>query len=63
MKTTRTLALRGESLADLTPSDLREVVGGAASFADTGCTTDTVKDSYRICSLQCQWTFNTCETR
>ncbi len=61
MNKTRTLSLKRESISELTNGDLANVVGGALSFADTGCTTDTLKDSYRICSFNCPWTFNTCE--
>lgn len=63
MKSSRSLSLKRDALTDLTPNDLREVAGAApaASFPDGGCVTDLTDDSYRICSLQCQWTFNTCE--
>ena len=63
MKQSRTLSLRRESLAELSPTDLSGVAGAApiASFADGGCVTDLPRDSYRICSFRCEWTFNTCE--
>lgn len=58
MKEPRRLALKRETLAALTADQLENVVG---AHAITSTCTDTIKDSHRICSLQCQWTFNTCE--
>lgn len=56
----RRLSLKSETLAELTIDDLRTVQGGAQALSDRygRCTLD---DSYRICSVQCPWTFNTCE--
>lgn len=56
MKKTRSLALRSETLTEITSADLSAVVGGA-SYPWGGCTTDTGTSA----SALCQWTFNTCE--
>lgn len=58
MKETRRLSLKRETLADLTPRDLAAVQGGAAYLTQSPCTLD---ESFRVCSLRCQTTFNTCE--
>lgn len=58
MKEPRRLALKREALTPLATSDLENVVG--ANVITNTCT-DALKDSVRICSLQCRWTVNTCE--
>lgn len=58
MKEPRRLALKREALSALATDELENVVGARVI---TSTCTDTIKDSYRICSLRCQWTFNTCD--
>lgn len=56
--TKRRLSLKSETLTELNADDLRAVAGGIEAITARPCTID---DSFRICSLQCQWTFNTCD--
>ena len=58
MKEPRRLALKREALADLTPRDLAAVHGAALDVTVSACVLD---ESFRVCSLRCQMTFNTCE--
>lgn len=55
----RRLSLKTETLAELTTDDLRGVAGAARALSDRygNCTLD---ESYKVCSLFCQMTFNTC---
>lgn len=59
MNSRRRLSLKSETLAELSADDLQLVAGGAGALSDQygNCTID---NSYRICSLRCQMTFNTC---
>ena len=59
MKQSRSLSLKREALAELALADLQQINGAARALSDQygNCTLD---DSYRVCSLFCQMTFNTC---
>ena len=55
----RTLSLKAESLTALTSDELSGVNGAAGALSDRygNCTLD---NSYKICSLNCPYTVNTC---
>jgi hypothetical protein len=55
----RTLSLKTETLSALTTDELSGVNGAARALSDRygNCTID---ESYKVCSLRCPFTVNTC---
>jgi hypothetical protein len=59
MNPNRRLSLKREALTRLSADDLTLVQGAAQALSD-GHGNCTLDDSWRVCSLFCQYTVNTC---